>query len=163
MFVKALRKFNTKIAIRLMMVFISVASIIGSFHLFKLFQNELLTISNYSVSTLIRNLIFGYFIPLFLATFVIFFVLKVGLIEQGKIKLRSFKKSLLSAVFITLLVPGFMIFPEAYGLNTAILTLPMFLFLIFIFLARFLQKYTDEQIGIMKSELKDFIHVVRGR
>lgn len=158
MFINLLRKLNTKIAIRLMMVLIVILSIVGSFHLFELFQNELLANSNYSKATIIKNLIFGYIVPIFTFTFVMSFVLDLGLLEQRKISFKTFKKSIIIAVFLTLFSPGFLVFPDVYGLNTAVLILPMSAALIIVLLARFFQNYTDEQIDIMKSELKNLIH-----
>lgn len=161
MIINLLRKLNTKITIRLMMVLIVILSIVGTFRLFELFQNELLANSNYSMPKIIKNLSFAYFIPTMFSLTLLIFVLSFSFIEQSKISLKAFKKSIIVAVFLTLLIPGFLVFPEVYGLNAAVLTLPMSAALIIVLLARFLQNYTDEQICIMKSELKNLILEVR--
>lgn len=154
MIINLLRKLNTKIAIRVMMVLIVILSVVGSFHLFDIFQNEL----NYSMPTIIKKLSFAY-VPVMFSFSVIIFALSS--IEQSKITFKSFKKSVIAALFVTLLIPGFLIFPDKFGFNAAILILPMSAALIIIFLARFFQNYTDEQIGNMKSELKELVHEVR--
>jgi len=154
MIINLLRKLNTKNAIRLMLILIVILSVMGSFHLFDILQNEL----NYSMPTIIKKLSFAY-VPVMFSFSVIIFALSS--IEQSKITFKSFKKSIIVAVFLTLLIPGFLVFPEVYGLNAAVLTLPMSAALIIVLLARFLQNYTDEQICIMKSELKNLILEVR--
>lgn len=154
MFIKLLRKLNTKIAIRLIMILIVVLAIMGSFHLFELLQN---VYSNYSVSILIKKLILVYFVPVFSISFA-FYMLAYYLFTPREISFKTFKKASFFAFAPTLLIPGFLYFPEVYGFDTTMLILPMSAVLIIVILSRFLQNFTDEQIGIMKSELKKLIH-----
>ncbi len=144
-------------AIRLMMIFIVLAAIMGSFHLFKLFQNELLLAnSNYSIPTIIKNIILAYFIPVFSVTFATSYFVILGYLN---ISLKiTIKKAFIFAFFITFLLPGFVYFPEAYELNYSLYAFYMSVIFVIIVLARLLKNFTEEELSSMKFKLKNFVH-----
>lgn len=157
---KLLRKINTKFATRFMIVLMLVVGIVGSFSLVDLIQSWL-----DSGETTHKNVIS--LVVVYLISFSIFNAIFLTIIFRVTNSSQRFGfqfvfKILIATLFMVVLMPGYLYFQEVYKINATLFALTPVVALIVISLAKFSQRFSDQEIVELKSSLKNIFHKPQG-
>lgn len=141
-----LRKLNIKLSIFVILGFLALLAIAGSFQLSDLLQ---------SLSVPRKNLFsaFVLYFVFFFACMGVFTFINMKINKRFKVSMLI--KTLIITIVTSLMVPGLTYFPEAYGVNNTLFAVGLFLLFSILLLAIFVQKFSNQQIGSMIYELKN--------